>query len=172
MSKSKWGALPGGKFRKGFNTRRVTTSLDLSDPAQQSLVDQFVMDRRSNVEYFVGRKVVVRDVIYIAGEGDFEESEDFSDRPGLALIMNTGETLKTGSVGMINAVRQLIGQRGDPPWEGDISLEVVRVNLKGGWKTYDLRIAGKTTQAMDGGKVNTDGSKRGRKATASSDAPS
>lgn len=161
MAKSKgWTVMGEGKKRQGFDMGRVTTSLDLMQPHDQYLVDELVMNRKSNMDDLVGKTISVSDVIYIGGVGDFENSEDWTDRPYLGLVGDGEVVLRTGSGGIIADVLDLINRRGAPAWKPSINLTIEDVLLKGKKKTYRIKPVPPT---KSNGKVSVKAAKTPKK---------
>ena len=120
-----------GMLAKGAGQSFCSVKME-GDRSKAKLVYNALNNPEYRVADFINKTISVTDVLIETTEIGNEETGEIATVPRVVLIDDEGKAYQSVSVGMFNAVKNLIFIYGEPTWEPPLNLKIKQRAVKNG----------------------------------------
>ena len=121
----------------------LRTSLPMKTEAEKKKVLRLTQQQGENIGKFIGKRVVLTDVIAHPQEFVNKETGEVTYGARIILVCKDGKTITCASAGIARSLGMIADVFGPPTWADGLPVEIEQVTTGANRRTYQLVVAEK-----------------------------
>lgn len=121
----------------------LRTSLPMKTDAEKKKVLRLVQQQGENIGKFIGKRVVLTDVVAHPQEFVNKETGEITHGARIILVCKDGKTITCASAGIARSLGMIADVWGPPSWPEGLAVEIEQVTTGANRRTFQLVVSDK-----------------------------